>query len=334
VPVEPGALALLGRAAAGSMRDALSLTDQAIAYGAGQIREAETRAMLGVVDQAYLLPLLEALADGDGPRLMTEAQAIAERGLSFDAALQDLAGLLYQMSLAQAVPEAVSDDLPERDRLFALARRLDAETVQLCYQIALLGRRDLDLAPDEYAGFAMTLLRMLAFEPGGLPTAEVPEARGRSEAAPPRAAALAVAAAVERRSAPVQAPAPVQATAQAGGDWPELVAGLTGGARQLASHCELLARSADELRLRLPDTQKSLMDGFGEKLKAALRERLGATLKISIEFGATGGASPAEIQARQRAQRQAEAEAAIHGDPFVQALQRETGATVSDIQPL
>ncbi|WP_338069435.1 DNA polymerase III subunit gamma/tau [Parasulfuritortus cantonensis] len=166
IPYEPGALNLLARAAAGSMRDALSLTDQAIAYGSGRIEEQQTRDMLGTVDQAYLFPLLEALADADGPRLMREAEAIAERSLAFDAALQDLALLLQQIALAQTVPEAVAEDVPERTRLFDLAGRIEPETVQLYYQIAAVGRRDLELAPDEYAGFSMTLLRMLAFAPG------------------------------------------------------------------------------------------------------------------------------------------------------------------------
>ncbi|MGQ9686057.1 MAG: DNA polymerase III subunit gamma/tau, partial [Thiobacillaceae bacterium] len=191
VAFEAGALSLLARAAAGSMRDALSLTDQAIAYGGGRVTEAETAAMLGVIDQAYLYPLLEALADNDGPRLMQEARRIDERSLSLDAALQDLAVLLYQLSLAQTVPEAVAADTPERDRLFALARRLDAETVQLYYQIATLGRRDLEWAPDEFAGFSMTLLRMLAFAPevDGPPTVERQQesGQGSSRRSPPPA---------------------------------------------------------------------------------------------------------------------------------------------------
>jgi DNA polymerase-3 subunit gamma/tau len=170
VPFDAGALSLLARAAAGSMRDALSLTDQAIAFGSGTVREQDTRDMLGTVDQGYLFPLLEALAENDGTRLMREAENIASRGLSFDAALQDLALLLHHMALARAVPEAVGEDVPERERLFALAQRIDAETLQLYYQIASLGRRDLEWAPDEYAGFSMTLLRMLAFAPDSAPS--------------------------------------------------------------------------------------------------------------------------------------------------------------------
>ena len=196
VPFEPAALSLLARAAAGSMRDALSLTDQAIAYGSGSVKEDDTRAMLGVIDQAYLLPVLEALADGDGPRLMKEAAELAARGFSFDAALQDLAGLLHQVALALSIPEAVDEDAPERERLFELARRLDPERVQVLYQIATLGRRDLEWAPDEYAGFSMTLLRMLAFAPGdtapaarATPPVVRPETRPVAPAPAPRPAA-------------------------------------------------------------------------------------------------------------------------------------------------
>jgi DNA polymerase-3 subunit gamma/tau len=162
---DTSALALLGRAASGSMRDALSLLDQAIAYGVGEVREDGVRAMLGAVDRHYLFSLAQALADGDGARLMREAAALAERSIGFDGALAEMALLWHQVALAQTVPQAIADDEPEREVLFALAQRIAPEDVQLYYQIALHGRRDLALAPDELAGFSMTLLRMLAFHP-------------------------------------------------------------------------------------------------------------------------------------------------------------------------
>ena len=165
VSYEPAALTLLGRAASGSMRDALSLLDQAIAYGIGEVREEGVRAMLGAVDKRYLFTLLDALADADGARLMAEVEALAARGIGFDNALAELASLLHQLALAQTVPDAIASDEPERDALFALAQRIGAEDIQLYYQIALHGRRDLALAPDEHAGFSMTMLRMLAFHP-------------------------------------------------------------------------------------------------------------------------------------------------------------------------
>jgi DNA polymerase-3 subunit gamma/tau len=162
---EPTALHLIARAAAGSMRDALSLTDQAIAYGGQTVNEAEVRAMLGAVDQSYLYQLLDALLANNGNAIMASAKRMQERSLSFEAALNDLTQLLHQIAVAQAVPDSIADDLPERAILLNLASKIPAETLQLYYQIALLGKRDIALAPDEFAGFTMSLLRMLAFTP-------------------------------------------------------------------------------------------------------------------------------------------------------------------------
>ncbi|WP_293938012.1 DNA polymerase III subunit gamma/tau [Iodobacter sp.] len=165
IPFEQGALNILGHAANGSMRDALSLLDQAIAYGGGDVGELAVRAMLGAVDQSYLFEILEALIAGDGAAVLASADAIAGRGLSYESALHELAHLLHQIAVAQAVPKALADDLPQREQIAALALAMSPEDTQLYYQIALHGRRDLPLAPDEYAGFSMTLLRMLAFAP-------------------------------------------------------------------------------------------------------------------------------------------------------------------------
>lgn len=190
VKFEPLALNLLGHAANGSMRDALSLLDQAIAHGAGQVEEAGVRAMLGAVDQSYLFDLLDALAAHDGPRLLQTADAIASRGLSYEAALHELANVLHQVALTQAVPNALADDLPQRGQIVAAAQALSPEDTQLYYQIALHGRRDLPLAPDEYAGFTMTLLRMLAFAPAKPEqlTSNVPTAQPTASAVPSPAA--------------------------------------------------------------------------------------------------------------------------------------------------
>ncbi len=191
IAYEAPALALLGRAAAGSMRDAQSLLDQAIAYGLGEVREEGVRAMLGAVDRRYLYTLLQHLAAADGQALLAEADRLAERGVSFDSALAELAVLLQQLALAQTVPAAIADDEPERDSLLALADAIAPQDVQLYYQIALHGRKDLPLAPDEHAGFNMTLLRMLAFHPVN-GTAEAPAVRAPSAAPaatrPPQAA--------------------------------------------------------------------------------------------------------------------------------------------------
>lgn len=163
IPFELPALQLIAKAAAGSMRDALSLLDQAIAYGSQTVQEKEVRAMLGAIDQSYLFDLLNALIANDGEALMAQAQRMSERSIAFEGALNDLATLLQQIAMAQVVPNSLALDAPERLTLLELASRISPEKVQLYYQITLLGRRDLGLAPDEFAGFTMTLLRMLAF---------------------------------------------------------------------------------------------------------------------------------------------------------------------------
>lgn len=173
------ALRLLAQGAHGSMRDALSLTDQAIAYAAGKVTLEAVQGMLGALDQSYLIRVLDALAVNDGAALLGVADEMAARSLSYSAALQDLGTLLHRIALTKVVPEAVSDDVPERDDIMRLAGLFDSEAIQLFYQIVVHGRNELSLAPDEYAGFSMTLLRMLAFQPGiggaeGKPAAPVP----------------------------------------------------------------------------------------------------------------------------------------------------------------
>ena len=165
IAYEPAALTLLGHAAQGSMRDALSLLDQAIAMGSGSVVEADVRHMIGAVDNRYLFELLEILAQQNGAALIAKASEIHSQALGFDSVLNELALLLQRIALLQTVPSAIAADDPERDRLQALAQAFNGEQIQLYYQCALHGKQDLPLAPDEYAGFVMTLLRVLAFAP-------------------------------------------------------------------------------------------------------------------------------------------------------------------------
>src|SRR5690349_15293715 len=161
---DAASVALIARAAQGSMRDGLSLLDQAIAYGGGKLEEGAVRAMLGVVDREFLYRIVDALAAGDGPALLAEAGALAERGLSLPAALDELASLFHRIAIAHAVPAAI-DQFDDAERVRKAAAQFSAEAVQLAYQICVRGREDLTLAPDESTGFTMTLLRLLAFEP-------------------------------------------------------------------------------------------------------------------------------------------------------------------------
>jgi len=196
IAAEPGALRLLARAARGSMRDGLSLTDQAIAYGAGSLSEAGVRQMLGAVDRGHAVRIIEALAAGDGAALVGAADALRGLGLSAAGTLEELAELLQQMAVAQAVPGALDADDPGSAAATRLAGELAADETQLCYSLAVHGRSELGLAPDEHSGLVMVLLRMLAFRPR----------QSGEVAAPPRSAA---------RSAVVPVPAAAAATPRA-----------------------------------------------------------------------------------------------------------------------
>jgi len=168
VPAEPGALRLLSRAARGSMRDALSLTDQAIAFGAGKLEEAAVRQMLGSVDRGHVVAILDALIAGSGPAVVAQADNLRSLGLSAAGTLEDLANLLQLMAVAQAAPGALDEQEPDTAEARRLAALLPADEVQLMYSMALHGRQELPLAPDEYAGLLMVLLRMLSFRPGAV----------------------------------------------------------------------------------------------------------------------------------------------------------------------
>ncbi len=210
------ALRLLAQGAHGSMRDALSLTDQAIAYAAGKVTLEAVQGMLGALDQSYLIRVLDALAAKDGAALLAVADEMATRSLSYNAALQDLGTLLHRVALAQTVPAALPDDVPEREDIIRLAGLFDAEEVQLFYQIAVHGRNELSLAPDEYAGFSMTLLRMLAFRPGVGGVEAKPAAPAPVAVTPPAPAARPAAAPQPAMaSAPIARPAGVLSPAKA-----------------------------------------------------------------------------------------------------------------------
>jgi DNA polymerase III subunit gamma/tau len=293
IAFEPGALSLIARAASGSMRDALSLLDQAIAHGGGKVAAAAVGDMLGAVDQTHLLRLLECVARGDAAGAAVVADEMQARSLSFDAALGDVASLLLRIALGQSVPDALEDDLPERARIMELAADVDAESVQLYYQIALQGREDLPLAPDEHAGFLMTILRMLAFRPEGAKQS-LPVSQKKSIASPKKTE-----------------------------DWPQLVEQLavTGAARELARNAELRGRENGTFDLVVPKAKAFLADRVHqEKLRAALEEHLGGRVVVKVSVGETSGASLAAKASTEREARQVEAVRSVKGDGFVQDL--------------
>ena len=317
VAFDPEALALIARAAAGSMRDALSLLDQAIAHGEGRLDAAGVREMLGTVDETYLLRLLEAVAVGDGPTLAAIADEMQARSLAFGGALQDLASLLLRVTLAQTVPDALEKDLPERERVAALAQAIDAEMVQLCYQIALQGREDLSLAPDEHAGFLMTMLRMLAFRPD-----QISSGTGKEVISIPAKAA----------------PKPVT---QFDGNWPALVQqlALSGGPKELARNSELRGFENGVFDLVVQKSMGHLAgDSYREKLQAVLAAHFGSPFKVRVTAGEVQGATASALDAADRGARQAQATRAVKGDSFVQDLVnlfdgRVVDSTIREKQP-
>jgi DNA polymerase-3 subunit gamma/tau len=298
IEFEDEALGILARAASGSMRDALSLLDQAIAHGGGKVAAAGVSEMLGAIDQGYLVSLLERIAAEDAPGAAALADEMQSRSLSFDAALADLASLLLRIALSQSVPGAL-EAFAERARLEALAAQVDPETIQLYYQIALQGRQDLPLAPDEHAGFLMTVLRMLAFRPETSSVQVVNPATGAK---------------------PV---APAARPAQSSGEWPQLARELavTGAARELARNAELRRHHEGVYELVVPKAKAYLAErNYVDKLKSALDQHLGRPVRVNVTVGEVAGATAAAVEAGEREARKAEAVKSVQGDGFVQDL--------------
>ena len=356
VPFEIGALRILAKAAQGSMRDALSLTDQAIAYAAGPVSESAIRAMLGTLDETYLIRVLDALQSRDGETLVKISDEMAERSLSFSLALQDLASLLQKIALAQTVPSAVLDDWPEANEVRRLAALFGKEEVQLYYQIAITSRPDLSLAPDEQAGFTMALLRMLAFKPGD--GSGSPKSAGSTKVMSGPAAAKAAAGLSSAQVAPAPSPArsapgPTKVASatptvspssvsydQDDPDWQTWMKALPvrGLVQQLAFQTEL--QKWDEQGGSVKATVIVGMPQLASsesvnRLQDALSTYLGKQVKILIETG-KATQSIAAVEAKIKQEKQEGAEESVANDDFVKSIQAEFGATVvpGSIRPI
>jgi DNA polymerase-3 subunit gamma/tau len=343
IPFEADALAQLGEAAQGSMRDALSLLDQAIAFGGGKVDAAGVRAMLGAVDGGHMLTLLDALATADGPRLLATAQQLLQMGVGAEAVLQELASLLYQLGLLHRVPAALNDG--QRARLSPFAARFEEADLQLYYQIALHGRRDVQLAPDESAGLCMPLLRMLALAPQSPPEASTlpnmtavssPTPTGTFVSTPVAAGKALTEVAVATPLADTQDVAPPSApkskadttTAVADdpaaiddspedepaastpppfeGDWPALVAALPLGAqaRMLALHAALIDWQDDVFELAIAERDRFLLDAaFQSRLSDALSQWFGRTIQVRVRAAAEAEGATPAAQQQQARQR-------------------------------
>ncbi len=330
IEAEPLALRALAHAARGSMRDGLSLLDQAIAYAGGSITLDAVRAMLGAIDQGTLIKVLDAIATRDAARALAIADEMNARSISFAQAMRDLASLLHRLALIQQVSNAADDEV-DADELRRLASNFAPDEIQLFYQIALHGRNEMNLAPDEYAGFTMALMRMLAFAPMDAPPRSAPAPRSASSTSSTSASA---ATSREARS-PTESPthtaetAKPDSTSSFSGDWMGLVARLkvSGLVRELAQRSELVSYDGDRLKLRVP--LKTLLDaGALQKLQTAVSEALGRPMRLAAEVGNTVGPTSAGIADQARAERQRQAEESIYADPFVRELIENFGASV------
>ena len=346
LPFEPAAIALLSRAAEGSMRDALSLMDQLIAFGGGAITEANARSMLGTIDRGHVGRLVEAVSQGDGAAMLAEVRELDRDAPDYDRALIDLATLLQRIAIVQIVPEAAPQD-EEFDAalLTQLAQAISPEDAQLYYQIALAGRRDLNMAPEPRIGFEMTLLRMLAFRPDAaaqpskpVSIASTPSVAGTTSVS--RTSPVA-------RTSPPAGTTPVAATSPVAGasplleaarltsidaaNWPAVVeaAGLSGMVRQLALNCVPASFEHNLLTLKLDQAASDRRTRpIEEKLVQGLSKYLGSDIRLAFETADSDLNSPARQRVQAEQERIARAASAFESDPAVKGLRERFGADV------
>ncbi|MEP7314051.1 MAG: DNA polymerase III subunit gamma/tau C-terminal domain-containing protein, partial [Pseudomonadota bacterium] len=319
VSAEAPALRLLAVAADGSLRDALSLLDQLLAYGNGKVLEADARSMLGTVDRQHVAQLARLLAAADAPGLLAHAHTLEQWVPDYAQLLDELNSLLAQVAVLQVVPdslELIDSDTPEL--LQQLATQIQPEDLQLYYQIGLLGRRDLPLAPEPRLGFAMTLVRMLAFRPAG----GAPQSVGQAPTAVPAATT----------SQTARAPTGSTGLTLSPTNWAEVVAALdlTGLGRQLAANSVFVSRKAGLVQLALDPRHQSLLSrAQSDKVAQALSRMLGETVRVEVDIATPAAATPAVEQNRKADNELATARAQLESDPVVLALQDRFGASLN-----
>ena len=346
IAYEINALYHIAKSANGSMRDALSILDQGIAYCGGTIEETTIKQMLGAIDQSYLFNLIHAVIEQDGNKVLEIAKEMNERNLSFDAALNDLANLIQTISVAQAIPDALEASYLDRDQVITLTKQISAEQLQLLYQIAILGRRDLYLAPEEFAGFTMTLLRMLSFAPQ--------ESIASKMVSPQKKEILTDTVKPEIISKPnevlsnaFEIKKKIEAideikneekkeTITFNGNWRELVDQLKLGlVKALAQQSELVSFKNNEMILSIADEHKHLLnETYQKKLESSLSEYFNQRIKLVIlQKGANN--SPLKQKQEERSTLMKDTEEAMLQDQFVQSLLTEFNAEIipSSIKP-
>ena len=329
VPAEAEALALIARAADGSLRDALSILDQAIAFCGGDVQEKSVVDMLGSIDRRYVARILSMLTDGDAAGLMSTVAEIDEHFPDYGHLLDDLASALQQIAVHQVVGSTEAEGVLLVDQLADFAARLSGADLQLFYQIAITGRRDLPLAPDPRSGAEMTLLRMLAFQPDQderAPTRPRSKATSATKSAPASGRATTGNAPQTKRQANGDAPA-----WSASANWSTLVRqlNLRGADQLLASNCVLLGREGDLVRFGLDQSAESYLNRSREAAMAkALSEYFSETLKVEVVVGDSENETPLQQEAREKDENLQAKRADLEADPNVVALKDMFGATL------
>ena len=357
------ALQLIAEAADGSMRDALSLLDQALAFGGGSVQEQEVRDMLGSVSRDKVIKLLSAVLQRDAEKTMAVVANLAEMSPDFENVLAELLSLLHHMSLAKMVPEALDEFVSAREQLLEMSKQVSAEDLQLFYQIALIGRRDLPLSPDARNGFEMLLLRMLSFRPAAVDGRAVAQVQNQSSspvtsAAPVKpqtqsrtvkneqvavssnpTSAQPVNSVAEDRGMPQVTPqqnAAVTGTASSmavpSNDWREVVnsLGLGGLVKQLAINCTMKQRDGCRIMLEIASGHSNLIN---PKAKQRLQQALGEYFNIDAQLdikvvSQVDSESPAQTTQRETDQRQQQAVTSMNEDGFAQSLKENFNAEV------
>ena len=332
IAADGAGLRVLARAADGSMRDGLSLLDQAIAYGGGEVREGDVRSMLGSIDQQHVVGLLRCLAEAEPRALLSEAERLADQAPDYAAVLADMAGVLQQVALEQIVPDSAME-VDDPQALTELAQRLTPEDVQLYYQIALHGARDLRLSQDARSAFQMTLLRMLVFRPASDGTSGEGGQTATVAAPAPRAAMP------SKKKKPARTKAKAKETAGAAATWPEIVAAMNlgGAVRQLANNCVMLERDERKISLQLDPTGESMLTKhLKDKLNKALSDYFGHPVGLEIAIEKPSQETPNMALNREAQEKQRAARESLEGDPNVLALKETFDATIQEdsVRPL
>ncbi len=331
---------LISKSADGSLRDALSLLDQAIAYGDGSLQEAQVRAMLGTIDSLELNELLEALVSGDAQSVLKCTDHMAEHNPDYDSVLVELLSILQKIAICQIVD---SSDIEQDEMICALSKRISKEDVQLYYQVGIMGRKDLPVAPDPRTGFEMTLIRMLAFRPAVVVTPEAHETLARPTEKKQEEAKSVETGQTQSREAvntePSQTEASQPVVTEKNGksegtvNWQTIIdeMALVGLVKELAGHCALKEHSKDKVHLVLsPDKEHLLNQTQKDRLSNALEMRFGKGTQLKISIEEPGAETPAQKKAREEREKQHAAESSLKGDDNVRAMEEIFGATLDE----